>query len=255
VSFLPTAEGARNATIVIANSDADESTYDFALQGTGLGLPEINVQGNSLNIIDGDATAGTANNTDFGSVNTGTSVTKNFIIQNTGTSALTISGMTFSGTNASEFSMIGAPAWPLNVPASGNQSVTVQFMPAAVGTRTATISIANNDTDEGTYDFALVGNGVVATAIGSINMASSMKVYPNPSREAATVALDLKKDTRIVINVTDMQGKEVLPAIDKNLKAGQNVLDINTANLSNGVYFLKVSDETSSANVKLVVMH
>jgi hypothetical protein len=255
VSFLPTAEGTRNATIVIANSDADESSYDFALQGTGLGLPEINVQGNSLNIIDGDATAGTANNTDFGNVNTGTSVTKNFIIQNTGTSTLTISGMTFSGTNASEFSMIGAPAWPLNVPASGNQSVTVQFMPTAAGTRTATISIANTDTDEGTYDFALVGHGVVATAIGSINMASSMKVYPNPSREAATVALDLKKDTRIVINVTDMQGKEVLPAIDKNLKAGQNVLDINTAILSNGVYFLKVSDETSSANVKLVVMH
>ena len=39
VTFNPSALGLRSATVSIANNDADENPYDFAIQGTGTGAP------------------------------------------------------------------------------------------------------------------------------------------------------------------------------------------------------------------------
>ena len=70
----------------IVNNDANESLYDFAIQGTGV-APEINVQGNGQDIADGDTTPSTADFTDFGSVNVASgTVSHTFTIRNTGTS-------------------------------------------------------------------------------------------------------------------------------------------------------------------------
>ncbi|WP_035631461.1 choice-of-anchor D domain-containing protein, partial [Flavobacterium sp. CF136] len=55
VTFNPSASGSRIATIAISNNDSNEAVYDFAIQGTGID-PEVNVQGNSNSIADGDAT-------------------------------------------------------------------------------------------------------------------------------------------------------------------------------------------------------
>ena len=55
ISFDPSAAGVRNATVTIANDDANEIIYDFAIRGTGL-YPEINLKGNGNSIVDGDVT-------------------------------------------------------------------------------------------------------------------------------------------------------------------------------------------------------
>lgn len=41
VQFDPTASGIHAATVVVASNDADEDPYDFAIRGTGAGLPHI----------------------------------------------------------------------------------------------------------------------------------------------------------------------------------------------------------------------
>ncbi len=255
VNFTPSAVGMRNANILINNNDGDENPFNYALQGNGNGVPEINVQGNSLNIFDGDVTAGTANNTDFGLTNEGTSLTKGFVIQNNGSGALSVTGISFSGANASEFTLFGAPTFPLSIPASGNQAITVQFLPTALGIRNATIAIASNDADEASYDFALQGTGASTAGVTTVSASTSLKLYPNPSSDAATIAIALNRDEHIVISITDMQGKQVLPTIDKELKAGQHLVDINTSALTNGIYFVKIADDNASTNIKLVVMH
>lgn len=120
--------------------------------------PEINVQGNSTSIPDGDATPSTTDHTDFGSqsVCSGT-IVRTFTIQNTGTANLTISSVNISGTNAADFSITSAPS--STVAASGSTTFQVTFNPSASGTRSATITINNNDADEGAYDFAIQGTG------------------------------------------------------------------------------------------------
>jgi hypothetical protein len=121
--------------------------------------PEINITGNTLSITDGDATPSTIDATDFGSVAvvSGT-ITKTFTIQNTGTLPLSISVITLSGVNASDFSVISNPS--TLIVAGGSTTFTISFDPSAGGTRSATFSIVNGDSDENPYDFSIQGAGL-----------------------------------------------------------------------------------------------
>lgn len=129
--------------------------------------PEINLQGNATSIVSGDATPAIADHTDFGTaaVSDGT-VVRTFTIQNTGSGALNLTGsstfVTISGTNAADFSITAVPS--STVAASSSTTFQVTFDPSGVGFRTATLTIANDDSDEGTYTFAIQGTGVNSNA-------------------------------------------------------------------------------------------
>jgi hypothetical protein len=124
--------------------------------------PEINVTGNSVSILDGATTPSTTDHTDFGSALViGGTVVRTFTIANNGTGSLTLSGtplVTVSGTHAADFTVTALPTSP--VTASGTTTFQVTFDPSASGTRTAKLTIANNDSDESSYDFAIQGTGV-----------------------------------------------------------------------------------------------
>jgi hypothetical protein len=117
--------------------------------------PEIAFKGNNVNILDGDTTPGVADSTHVGIVTIGQSRTTNYVIQNTGTGALFISGINFAGANASEFSVVSAI--PTSIASGTSATIAVKFTPTAVGNRTATITILNNDLDESIFDVALSG--------------------------------------------------------------------------------------------------
>lgn len=255
VQFAPSAVGDRNATLNIRSNDIDEATFDFSVKGAGAGAPEITLKGNGNVIYDGDITPGAANNTDYGAVNTGATRNKNYMIYNDGTGVLTISGISFTGANASEFTLYGAPAFPISIPAAGYQSIDVQFLPTGAGYRTATLSVVNNDADESIYDFTLQGNGVSAAGVTTLSGNTAFNVYPNPAGNSASIAMSLNNEAQISISVIDMQGKEVLPATEQTLKAGKHTVELNTATLANGVYFLKITDGESATHTKLSIMH
>jgi hypothetical protein len=256
VRFAPSAVGTRPAQINIFSNDADEATYDFAIQGTGLGLPEVNVQGNTINIADGDVTPGAANNTDFGGIMVpGGFVNKTFQIQNTGTGALAISSITFAGTHASEFNLYGAPTFPVTIPAGGFQAIVVQFAPTAVGIRTATININNTDADESVYDFSLQGTGISTLGGLALNATTMMKVYPNPAQDAVKIDANLGNKETLNVEIYDVTGRIVAPATEFNLHAGHNEMTVNTANLQNGVYILSITNGTSTVRTRLVIAH
>ena len=71
-------------------------------------------------------------------------------IYNSGTdSVLRITAANFSGTDAAMFSLSGLPS---QVPANDSATFTINFAPAGVdGTKTATLSLSNNDSDENPY--------------------------------------------------------------------------------------------------------
>lgn len=124
---------------------------------------EINLQGNSNNIVSGSTTPSLSNHTDFGSLAvTGGSLVRTFTIQNTGGTALNLTGspslIAVSGAHAGDFTVTSPPTSPLA--ASGSTTFQITFDPSATGLRTATISIANDDSDENPYTFAIQGNGI-----------------------------------------------------------------------------------------------
>lgn len=124
--------------------------------------PEMDVLGNAISIVDGDATPSTTDDTDFGSadISTGT-VDHVFTIKNTGSTALNLTGtpkVQISGANAADFSVTMQPTSPVANGCS-QTTFTVRFDPSAAGLRSATISIDNDDTDENPYNFAIQGTG------------------------------------------------------------------------------------------------
>lgn len=258
VKFTPSALGTRSATLNVKSNDATEKTYDFAIQGNGR-TPEIDIQGNGATIVDGDVTAGPSNNTDFGSVSLGGNASKAYTIQNTGSGPLSITGITFSGAGASDFHVNPAITFPQNVDPATSMTVTVNFTPSAVGTRNATIYIASNDLDESTYDFTIQGIGLDTahhtTGVASLSGLAHMKLYPNPTGGDVMLEFDAAQEGNVAVAILDVQGKAVVPAVNKSVLQGKNSIKVNTAALSNGIYFLKVSDGSSSANIKLTVMH
>ena len=131
--------------------------------GQVYGQAEIDVKGNNTSIADDDTTPNTDDNTDFGSVNiTGGVMHKTFVIENTGSGVLSFSGtpiVSISGTNAVDFTVVKQPN--NTVAANGKDTFIIKFSPGAQGTRSAAISIANNDGDENPYNFSIQGTGAL----------------------------------------------------------------------------------------------
>jgi hypothetical protein len=78
-------------------------------------------------------------------------------VENLGTqNALNINSAVVSGTNAAEFVVQSAPS-VVNALSTGN--IVIDFTPTAAGTRVATLTITNDDSDEGSYIINLFGAG------------------------------------------------------------------------------------------------
>jgi hypothetical protein len=125
--------------------------------------PEMDVQGNGQSIADGDSSPSVGDDTDFGSVASASgTVMHTFTVENAGSDTLNLTGtprVTVSGAHASDFEVTAQPGTPI-ASGGGTTTFSVRFDPGAVGLRTATISIANDDADENPYDFAVQGTGL-----------------------------------------------------------------------------------------------
>jgi hypothetical protein len=163
IKFAPTGAGIRTAIVSIPNNDIlpdvfgnAEGPYTFLIQGTGV-APEIDITGNSQPIVSGSTTPAFANHTffDYLDVTTG-QIDRVFTIQNTGTVALTLGALTLSG--SPDFTIISMPA--ASVAIGGSTTFTIRFNPSAVGIRTATVSLVNDDYNENPYTFMVSGYGV-----------------------------------------------------------------------------------------------
>jgi hypothetical protein len=160
ITCTPVVAGLHAATVSIANNDSDENPYDFAVQCTGESTPEpeIDVTGNGISIVNGDATPAPADNTDFGSVMVGSeTISKTFSIHNIGLAPLAVSGVTLEGAGASVFSVTTLPGSPVAEGSSTDFAVTCN--PGAAGVYGATVRIANDDADENPYSFAIQCTG------------------------------------------------------------------------------------------------
>ena len=139
--------------------------------------PEINVQGNGTNIPDGNTAISLTDYTDFGEVEaTGViTVSHTFTIQNLGNSNLTLDDpspyIVITGATA-DFTLVANPTTPIT--AAGSTTFTITYDPTTSGTHLATVSIANNDTDENPYTFLIQGKGEYCSSNGSLDYDTSI---------------------------------------------------------------------------------
>jgi len=120
-------------------------------------LPEIDVRGNGLSIVDDDTSPSSLDHTDFGIVGiTSGTRTRTYTIQNTGDGPLSVGTVAVGGSHPGDFTVNLQPGW--SVPPGESTSFQVVFDPSADGTRYGNLSFSNGDSDENPYTFSIRGN-------------------------------------------------------------------------------------------------
>ncbi|MEO8146158.1 MAG: PKD domain-containing protein [Bacteroidia bacterium] len=78
----------------------------------------------------------------------------------------------------------------------------------------------------------------------------NMSVQPNPATDMIALSFSLQQSEEIVIKIYDITGREIY--FQKNeSEAGENQIEINTANLSEGIYCLEVSGSKNRLPAKI----
>ncbi|HWZ23624.1 MAG TPA: T9SS type A sorting domain-containing protein [Cytophagaceae bacterium] len=209
-------------------------------------LPVINIKQGTTAGTD-VATGATATLPNVISGQTGTPQT--FTVQNTGTANLSISGISLSGTNSTEYSL-STMTFPMIVSAAGSISFTVTFAPTSAATgKTATIDIMNNDATKADYAINLTADGLSTTTgtLGAVNN-SLISVYPNPAKDQITIDLTSMNAPNASVKIMNANGMLVYEGTASNSSQL-----INTSSFNKGIYMVQVSSDNNVANKKIVI--
>jgi len=183
VSFKPRGDNARTATLNV-NDNTANTPQKVTLTGTGTGtpLPAVTLNPTSL------AFAAQALNT--------TSATKTATLTNSGTAALSITSITFTGANPTQFG--GTTTCTASLAAGASCSFSIQFKPTFGGPQAASVTIVDNAAGS-PHALALSGSGLgpgakftpTSVAFGAqlIGVASAAKTVTLTNN--GTVALSL----------------------------------------------------------------
>ena len=147
VAFSPTAAGASNGTLALANNGSSSPTM-ISVTGTGAADP-----------TPGSLSASPAS-VNIGNVNVGSTGSQTFSVTNSGGTAVTLSSVSSS---AGAFTATG-PTLPMSLGAGQSASFQASFAPTAAGAASGTITFASNASNAPTA-ISVSGTGVaLATA-------------------------------------------------------------------------------------------
>lgn len=123
-------------------------TYNLPTAATS---PEITILSGSAEIFNGsNASVG-----NFGTVNVQSSDYRTYTVSNTGSGTLTIGSLSLG--NTTDFSVYSYPA--SSVAPGRTTSFTLRFLPRASGSKSCSVSLVNNDSNENPYRFTVSGTG------------------------------------------------------------------------------------------------
>lgn len=248
VLFSPSAAGTSNATITITNrygTYATSGDFIFHLTGTRVDEPEINVKAGANSV----ASEGTF---DFGSSEVGVAAASvTFTIENLGLGDLNLSGspdkISISGAHAGDFvidqSDVASPVSP-----SEETTFTITFTPSASGTRSATITIENDDSDEDSYVIQLTGEGAITGATRGSSDRDSFISFPSPFSSNTVIRINSSLQLPMTITVADINGKIVYTENRHNT----NEEIVLGEELENGVYWVRAVYGSNMKVIKII---
>lgn len=150
---------------------------------------------------------------------------------------------------------------------SGVHTTTSTDIPAGAADWDSPLTAVVNQFDyvvtvEGTYNYVctphvaqgMTGSFIATGSLGISNnsLSSSLKIYPNPAREQASVMLTSEKPGKATLSVYDLLGNQ----INRNevfIKQGLNNLQVPIAEIKPGIYFVELKLENQSAIVRRFV--
>lgn len=193
---------------------------------------EIDIKGGGNVIASGASTTSGLNNTAFGNQNISAATTNTFTIHNRGGVSLSLTGaplVVIGGANASDFVVTAVPGTS-TITAESSTTFQITFTPSYAGYRTATVSIANNDSNENPYTFVIDGTGVcaivavntVTPATGPVGTEVTVTATAN-DLTSATVSFNGIAATVTLIDATHLTAIVPAGAVSGNLLTTNNL--------------------------------
>jgi hypothetical protein len=91
-------------------------------------------------------------------------------------------------------------------------------------------------------------------AIGGNITSGNLVIYPNPASDEISLKFELTQNTPVTVNVYELSGKLVLQSIETGLGSGDQILQLNTQNLTRGTYLVKLVVGNEISTSKLVIV-
>ncbi len=169
---------------------------------------------------------------------TDVSTSNNYRLKTLGSNRIYAEHQTMSTTNTFDVLWKG--------PAAGTGSVTFYAAGNAVNNNTS------NSGDGATTSKFTVTEGTVSGTDNLHNLASGMRVSPNPVRATAQLMFDLPTDGAHRIMVHDLSGR-IMWENNSWMSAGSNTINLPAENWKPGIYLVQMTHENgSSGAVKMV---
>lgn len=151
---------------------------------------------------------------------------------------------------------------------STHAATTSAYVPAANEWRTETVNFGSTQLNSSNVriKFTFESDGGNDIYIDDINIVGavgvmeqqdgigSFDVYPNPAQDNTMVEFSLEKRDNITVEVMDLNGKVVQQVFTGDLGIGTHQFPVNTAELSSGIYLVRLmTDDGKYLTRKLVV--
>lgn len=107
------------------------------------------------------------------------------------------------------------------------------------------VTVTDSNDCEATYEVE------VALGVADLGVASNISVYPNPSTGLFQVNLEGLRGERLVLEVTDMQGRAVFSEV-LGQRVGEFQYNMDLTGLANGFYQFHLTTDTGRASLQLV---
>ncbi len=204
------------------------------------------VVGANPTIPDGDTTPSGTDNTLFAAQVIGTPQTKWFRIQNTGSALLSVTSIALSGGNSGDFTITASA--PYSIPFAGTNYIdfSITFQPTALGIRSTTVVITNNDLDENPYNFVIQGSGTCDVAT---NMVTPLSGPVGTEVTVTATANNLSGATASVngipASVTQISPTQITVVIPPGAVSG-NLITVNAQGCSSSTTFTVIDNAITS---------
>jgi len=122
------------------------------------------------------------------------------------------------------------------------------------GTYTVTLTTTTSSGDTQTYSFDVTVSNVVGINIGNINGLEALNVFPNPASDVVNLTFNFTNTKDLNINITNTLG-QIVATVNTDIVKGSNNIEVNTANLAAGLYFINFEAEGQIMAKRISVAH
>ncbi|MBS1902397.1 MAG: hypothetical protein JSS75_01675 [Bacteroidetes bacterium] len=204
---------------------------------------------------------------DFGNVySDSTTAQKGVTVTDIKSGKIIVHSATIGGADASAFSLVGAPSFPVTVNGLGTLNLNVSFKPTAEKNYNATLTIVYRDSltetpgPDSILTATLSGVGTKRPDNGSVRPEAEhnfqMTLVPNPFKTTALVSVTARIAGVVRMEIVDLQGHSRYSSEPRSLGEGEQTsfsFDAKALELPSGSYFVVLHTPSGDVMHKAIV--